>query len=150
VIALVAALGCSGDDDGAPVEEGPPTLIASSTAGTEVLWPDLAFAPDGTLWISYVALHEDDTMATAEADRVAYPDAIVTAAAAWARYLGPASDRETLMTVAGRLQPFVEADYRAARAGASLYAALGETRLENHARSMMAVLARERDPNAAP
>jgi len=83
--------------------------------------------------------------ALAEADRMAYPDAIVTVASAWAGRLGPADDRETLMTVAGRLQPYVEVDFRAARAAAALYATLGETRLEDEARAKAASLARERN-----
>ncbi|HUD40785.1 MAG TPA: winged helix-turn-helix domain-containing protein [Dokdonella sp.] len=85
--------------------------------------------------------------ALAEADRMAYPDAIVTVASAWAAQLGPADDRETLTTVAGRLQPYVEVDFRAARAAAALYAALGETRLADQARARASRLAHERNPH---
>jgi DNA-binding winged helix-turn-helix (wHTH) protein/tetratricopeptide (TPR) repeat protein len=84
--------------------------------------------------------------ALAEADRMAYPDAIVTVTSAWAAHLRPGDDRETLTTVAGRLQPYVQTDFRAARAAAALYAALGETRLEAEARTHASRLAHERNP----
>lgn len=63
VIALLAVAGCHGDagDGRPPPTGGPPTLIASSSDEVEVRYPDLAFAPDGTLWVSWVELHADDT-----------------------------------------------------------------------------------------
>lgn len=40
---------------------GPPTQIAIPEAGSELTYPDLVFTPDGTLWISWVEIHPDET-----------------------------------------------------------------------------------------
>lgn len=61
-------LACQGPDpsDGSDGTDGPvagpPTRITGSTADVEVAWPDLAFAPDGTLWVSWAEITGGETV----------------------------------------------------------------------------------------
>jgi DNA-binding winged helix-turn-helix (wHTH) protein/tetratricopeptide (TPR) repeat protein len=87
--------------------------------------------------------------ALAEVDRGAYPDALISVCAAWARHLDDAGDREAATMLAGRLAPFVERDFRAAQAAARLYRLLEEHELAAAALVHAARLAGERDPQAA-
>jgi len=87
------------------------------------------------------------SMALTEADRGPYPDALVTVGLAWARQLQHGGDHETMTMLAGRLAPLVERDFRAARAAAVLYRALGEPALAAAADVSAAALAGERDPH---
>lgn len=85
--------------------------------------------------------------ALAEVDRHSYPDALVSVCVAWARHLQQGGDRGTVAMLAGRLAPFVEHDFRAARAAAVLYRALGEQALADAAAASASALAGERDLN---
>ncbi|MBO9663959.1 winged helix-turn-helix domain-containing protein [Dokdonella sp.] len=85
-------------------------------------------------------------VALAAVDRGAYPDALVSVCVAWARHLDDAGDREAATMLAGRLAPFVERDFRAARAASKLYRQLGEHELAAAAAVSAARLAGERDP----
>lgn len=87
--------------------------------------------------------------ALAEVDRGAYPDALVSVGVAWARHLDGAGDREAATMLAGRLAPFVEHDFRAARAAAQLYRLLDEHQLARMAAVSAARLAGERDSQGA-
>ncbi len=64
MILAFAVLGaCQGDPE--PTVQppaGPPTRIAASTADITVAWPDLAFAPDGTLWVSWTERDVNDVV----------------------------------------------------------------------------------------
>jgi DNA-binding winged helix-turn-helix (wHTH) protein/tetratricopeptide (TPR) repeat protein/TolB-like protein len=83
-----------------------------------------------------------------EADRTTYPDAVVTVCVAWARARAQTGDRELLATIAGRLEPYTQVEFRAARAAETLYTALGEEDLARNARTAAAALAHERDAQA--
>lgn len=85
--------------------------------------------------------------AIAVADRMVQPFAVVTAGVAYARYLIGRHQLEDASAVVGRLAPYIERDYRAARAAAALYKALGDQRLAQVAEAKVRALAGERNPD---
>ncbi|MBO9662165.1 transcriptional regulator [Dokdonella sp.] len=84
--------------------------------------------------------------AFAEADRHGAPEAFVAAAIAYADYLVRHRQAELAATVVGRLAPYAERDYGAARAVAALYRALGNSGFAGDAEARAKRLAGERDP----
>jgi len=84
--------------------------------------------------------------AFAEADQRGSSDALVTAGVAYSHYLVGKGALDEATTVIGRLAPFVDRDYRAARSAAELYTALGNESLARNARDRAVALAGERKP----
>ncbi|HEY0179096.1 MAG TPA: hypothetical protein VGC30_05630, partial [Dokdonella sp.] len=78
------------------------------------------------------------------AGRSGRPDEIVAAASAYARYLLAHGRVDAATGVVGRLAPYADRDYRAARAAADLYAALGDEARRRDAEAAAAQLAGER------
>lgn len=75
------------------------------------------------------------------------PELIVTVAYSWLRHLLADHDLDQAASVAGRLDAYVESDYRAARVTAELYRQLERTSLAGQAKSGVHALAGERDPS---
>jgi DNA-binding winged helix-turn-helix (wHTH) protein len=71
---------------------------------------------------------------------------LVTAGLAYARYLVQGDDRDAATALVGRLAPWVDRDYSAARACAALYRMLGESALARASSDSAARLAGQRDP----
>lgn len=82
----------------------------------------------------------------ARADRNGAPEDVVTASVAYAAYLLGHRLLEPAPALAGRLDAYASRDYRAARALAALYLALGNTALADTAQAQARRLAGERDP----
>ena len=82
----------------------------------------------------------------ARADRNGAPEDVVTAGVAYAAYLLGHHLLEPAPALAGRLDAYASRDYRAARALAALYLALGNTELADTAQAQARRLAGERDP----
>lgn len=58
---MIALLAVACDGGGPVAPEGLATRIASKAPTLEILHPDLVFAPDGTLWVSFLGVHDDQT-----------------------------------------------------------------------------------------
>jgi DNA-binding winged helix-turn-helix (wHTH) protein/tetratricopeptide (TPR) repeat protein len=83
--------------------------------------------------------------ALADADRHGAPDALVRCGVAYIHYLIGQRSFEQATAVVGRLAPYADQDYRAARATAALHEALGDRRLADAAQAQVHALAGERD-----
>jgi len=80
------------------------------------------------------------------ADRSGSLDNLVGVGIGYAAYLIQQHALDQATTVVGRLSPYAERDYRAARATAALYRALGNTGLASNAETKVRRLAGERRP----
>jgi tetratricopeptide (TPR) repeat protein len=92
--------------------------------------------------------HFESALALAERD--GRPAVMVQAGDAYARYLDAKPDHAAAASLAGRLAPYIDRDYRAARASAVLYRQLGERKLADTAYQDAVRLAGERDVHALP
>ena len=88
--------------------------------------------------------------AVGAADRSGSADNLVSAGIAYAAYLIQRHALDQATTVVGRLAPYADRDYRAARAAAALYRALGNADLAANAEAKAQRLAGERRPEAPP
>jgi len=88
--------------------------------------------------------------AVGAADRSGSADNLVSAGIAYAAYLIQHHALDQATTVVGRLAPYADRDYRAARAAAALYRALGNADLAATAEAKAQRLAGERRPEASP
>ncbi|MBO9661359.1 winged helix-turn-helix domain-containing protein [Dokdonella sp.] len=74
------------------------------------------------------------------------PSALVVAATAWLPVLLQSGELERAASLGGRLVPYADRDYHAARATAQLYRALGRDGLAGEAEARLRLLAGEREP----
>jgi DNA-binding winged helix-turn-helix (wHTH) protein/tetratricopeptide (TPR) repeat protein len=85
--------------------------------------------------------------ALGEADRSGAPAALMRCGVAYVRYLLGHRQLDEASALVGRLSPYADHDYAAARATAALHRALGDQRLADAAQARADALAGERDPN---
>jgi len=84
--------------------------------------------------------------ALAEADRSGAPAALVRCGVAYVRYLLGQGRLDEASALVGRLAPYADRDYAAARAAAALHRARGDGRLADAAQARASALAGQRDP----
>jgi hypothetical protein len=93
------------------------------------------------------AAAERDFDAVEKAAEPSTPAEDARAGAALVIYLVGRGDLDRASSVMGSLTPFVDRDYRSARAALALYRALGDRGLREQAETRVRQLAGERDPN---
>lgn len=127
-------------------------LLEKANAYDDATEPTLAFArvlAEASIEAARQSPVAESRFAQAQsfADRRGQPELIVAVGVACARHAIATKDRDRIKTLIGRLAPFSDRDYSAARAVAELYAALGERTLADAAAEKARSLAGERDPH---
>lgn len=84
--------------------------------------------------------------ALASAEERGTPAPLILVATAWLPVLLESGELDRAASLAGRLVPYAERDYHAARATAQVYRALGRTELATEAEARLRLLTGEREP----